>query len=461
MDSYKAEKTEPNSSTTNSVNTLSAGILILGGGFAGAYSAKYLEKNLSFHRNAEVMIVAQENFLLFTPMLHEAAGSEVEVTAIVQPLRKMLRHTRILIGKIEAIDLAANKVSVSNRNSPDVYEITYGHLVLALGAVTNFYHIPGLEEHALTMKTLGDAILLRNGVIDALEAADNQQDEVERKTALTVVVAGGGLAGVETVGAVNDLLLGAMKFYPHLTADMRRVVLVHADEIILPELSESLGHYAQEKLHVRGVEIHLKTKVTGYNGEEAILSDGTRIATRILIWTAGVTPEPLLSTLSCTRARGRVVTNDCFQVSGWANVWALGDCALVPDPLNPGKFYPPTAQHATREAAVVAKNIVSVMRGEAPQPFRFRMIGLLASIGRRAGVAEIFGVRFSGFVAWCLWRAIYLSKLPGLQKKVRVAIDWALDLVFSKEIVQTPTLRSPAISEAEESSTIEDNRKLA
>jgi NADH dehydrogenase len=181
----------------------------------------------------------------------------------------------------------------------------------------------------------------------------------------------------------------------------------------------------------------------------------------MLIWTAGITPAPLLSTLPCTRERGRVVANDCFQVTGWANVWALGDCALVPDPLNPGKFYPPTAQHAIREAAVVASNIVSVMRGETPRPFKFKMIGLLASIGRRAGVAEIFGVRFSGFVAWCLWRAIYLSKLPGLQKKVRVAFDWALDIVFSKEIVQTPTVRSPSMSEAEESSTVEDKRKLA
>jgi NADH dehydrogenase len=461
MESHKAEETEPSGSTASAVNRIGTRILILGGGFAGAYTAKHLEKKLSAHPDAEVMLVAQENFLLFTPMLHEAAGSEVEVTAIVQPLRKMLRRTQILIGKIDAIDLARKKVSVLHGSSPHVYDLTYDHLVLAIGAVTNFYRTPGLEEHALTMKTLGDAILLRNSVIDALETADNEPDEMERKAVLTVVVAGGGLAGVETVGAVNDLLLGAMKFYPNLTEDMRRVVLVHADEIILPELSESLGHFAQEKLRARGVEIRLKTKVTGYDGKEVILNDGARIAARILIWTAGITPAPLLSTLPCTRERGRVVANDCFQVSGWANVWALGDCALVPDPLNPGKFYPPTAQHATREAAVVANNIVSVMRGEAPRPFRFKMIGLLASIGRRAGVAEIFGVRFSGFVAWCLWRAIYLSKLPGLQKKVRVAIDWALDIVFSKEIVQTSTLRSPSMSEAEESSTVEDKRKLA
>jgi NADH:ubiquinone reductase (H+-translocating) len=428
-------------------------ILILGGGFAGAYTAKHLEKKLSGHADAEVMLVAQENFLLFTPMLHEAAGSEVEVTAIVQPLRKML-------GKIDAIDLAGKKVRVLHENFPQGFDLSYDHLVLAIGAVTNFYRTPGLEEHALTMKTLGDAILLRNSVIDALETADNESNEMERKTSLTVVVTGGGFAGVETVGAVNDLLQGAMKFYPNLTQDMRRVVLVHADEVILPELSASLGRYAQEKLRSRGVEILLKRRVTGYDGNEATLDDGTRIPTRMLVWTAGITPAPLLSTLPCTRERGRVVADDCLQVAGWPGVWALGDCALVPDPLNPGKYYPPTAQHATREAAVVASNIVSVMQGKPPRPFKFKTLGLLASIGRRTGVAEIFGMRFSGFVAWCLWRAIYLSKLPGLQKKVRVALDWALDVVFSKEIVQTPTVRSPFMSGSEESS-VEDKRKLA
>ena len=325
--------------------------------------------------------------------------------------------------------------------------------MLALGAVTNFYRTPGLAEHALSMKTLGDAILVRNRVIDALELADNQADETERKTTLTVVIAGAGFAGIETAGAVNDFLREAMKFYPNLKENMPRVVVADPGDHILPELGVSLGHYAQERLARRGVEVRLKTKVAGYDGKEVALDDGTKIATRMLIWTAGTTPPPLLSTLPCAKQRGRIVANDCLQVSDWSGVWALGDCALVPDALNPGQFYPPTAQHAIRQAAVLANNIVAAMRGQVLQPFKFKIIGLLATIGRRHGVAEIFGWQFSGYIAWLLWRAIYLSKLPGLQKKVRIALDWTLDLIFSKDLVQLPTLRSSAMSETEHSST--------
>ena len=233
---------------------------------------------------------------------------------------------------------------------------------------------------------------------------------------------------------------------------MLRVVVVDPGDHILPELGISLGRYAQEQLSRRGVEIRLKTKVTSYDGKEVTLDDRTKIATRMLIWTAGITPPPLLSSLPCARQRGRILVNDCLQVPDWLGVWALGDCALVPDPLNPGKFYPPTAQHAIRQAATLANNIVSSLRGQALQPFKFKIIGLLATIGRRHGVAEIFGVQFSGIIAWWLWRTIYLSKLPSLQKKVRVALDWMLDLIFSKDLVQLPTLRAPTMSEAEDSS---------
>jgi len=428
-------------------------ILILGGGFAGAYTALHLEKRLANERDVEIMLVSRENFVLFTPMLHEVAGADVSVTDIVQPLRKMLRRTHVAIADVEAIDLANKQVRIRHSGLARSFDLTYDQLVLALGAVTNFYRTPGLAEHALSMKTLGDAILVRNRVIDALELADNQADETERKTTLTVVIAGAGFAGIETAGAVNDFLREAMKFYPNLKENMPRVVVADPGDHILPELGVSLGRYAQERLARRGVEVRLKTKVAGYDGKEVALDDGTKIATRMLIWTAGTTPPPLLSTLPCAKQRGRIVANDCLQVSDWSGVWALGDCALVPDALNPGKFYPPTAQHAIRQAAVLANNIVAAMRGQVPQPFKFKIIGLLATIGRRHGVAEIFGWQFSGYLAWLLWRAIYLSKLPGLQKKVRIALDWTLDLIFSKDLVQLPTLRSSAMSETEHSST--------
>jgi NADH:ubiquinone reductase (H+-translocating) len=425
-------------------------ILILGGGFAGAYAALHLEKRLGRAADVEVVLVSRENFVLFTPMLHEVAGADLAVTDIVQPLRKMFRHTRVVIADVEAIDLATRQVRIRHRDLPNPYDISYDQLVLALGAVTNFYHIPGLAEHALTMKTLGDAIRVRNQVIDALELADNQENETARKTTLTVVIAGGGFAGVETIGAVNDFLREGMKFYPHLRPDMMRVVLVHPGEVILPELSESLGRYAEKKQGARGVEIRLRTKVAGYDGQEVTLDDGTKIATRMLIWTAGTSPAPVLAGLPCALQHGRVVTDEFLQVPNFPGVWALGDCAFIPDPFHPGKACPPTAQYAVREGAVLAGNLVAVLRGQPPRPFRFKILGLLASIGRRTAVAEILGMNFSGIIAWGMWRGIYLIKLPGIQKRVRVALDWTLDLIFSKDIVQLPTLRSLASSEAED-----------
>jgi NADH dehydrogenase len=425
-------------------------ILILGGGFAGANTALHLEKQLAGVRDVEIVLAARENFVLFTPMLHEVAGSDVAVTDVVQPLRKMLRRTRVLIVEIESIDLAGKRVRILQRDLAQTFDLDYDQLVLAIGAVPNFHRTPGIEKHAVTMKTLGDAILLRNRMIEALDVADNHPDETERKAMLTVVVAGGGFAGAETAGAVNDLLRKAIRFYPTLRKDMLRIVLVHAGEVILPELSESLGRYAQKQLGRRGVEIRLNTAVAGYDGRELRLNDGTTITTRLVIWTAGLTPSPLLSGLPCAMQRGHVLTNACLQVPDWPGVWALGDCAFVPDSLNPGKFCPPTAQHAIRQAAVLARNIVAGMRGQSLQPFRFKTLGMLAAIGRHAGVAEIMGIRFSGIIAWWLWRGIYLIKLPGLQNKVRVTLDWTLDLIFSKDIVELPTLRSPTMSEAEE-----------
>ena len=452
--SATASRTEPAPPPNGSSRALPAGtrrILILGGGFAGAFAAMHLEKRLAGAPNLEIALISRENFVLFTPMLHEVAGSDVAITDIVQPLRKILHRARVAIAEVESIDLNKKLVRVRHKDLPNTYEITYDQLVLALGAVTNFYHTPGLEAHALTMKTLADAILIRNCVIDALELADNQAVEAERNKTLTVVVAGGGFAGVETAGSVNDFLRQALRFYPRLNVNMIRVVVVHPGDHILPELGTSLGRYAEGKLRARGVDVRLNTKVAGYDGQEVTLDDGTKIPTRVLIWTAGTTPAPVLSCLPCLLQRGRVVANECLQVPNFPGVWALGDCALVPDPFSPGNFYPPTAQHAIRMAAALAKNIAATTRGLPPQPFKFKTLGLLATIGRRAGVAEILKMRFSGIIAWWLWRAIYLSLMPGLQKKVRVALDWMLDLFFSKDIVQLPTLHALRISQADDS----------
>jgi NADH:ubiquinone reductase (H+-translocating) len=422
-------------------------IVILGGGFGSIYAALRLEKSLARGVALEVTLVNRENFFLFTPMLHEVAASDLDVTHIVNPIRALLRRVRFVEGEVEAIDLEARRVLVSHGGDGHRHEIEYDHLVIALGAVTNFYGLPGVEERALTMKSLGDAIALRNRLIECLEEADPECCR-DKAPLLTFVVAGGGFAGVETVAAVNDFLREALRFYPNLAEAQLRVVLVHDGPVILPELGEPLGIYAQRKLTERKVEIRVDTKIAGMSETGVKLGDGTMIPAKTLVWTAGTAPNPLLGTLPCRKERGRVVANAYMEVDGWPGVWALGDGAVIPDP-HTGKPYPPTAQHALRQGRVLAENILAAIRGGQKRPFVFKTVGLLASIGKRTGVARILGVNFSGFVAWWLWRTIYLSKLPRLEKKVRVALDWLLDVVFSKDLVQLRTLRAPTMSRAE------------
>jgi NADH dehydrogenase len=424
-------------------------VLILGGGFAGLYTALRFERELGHDESLEVTLVNRENFFLFTPMLHEVAASDVEITDIVSPIRKLLRRVRFVEGDIESIDLARRRVVVSHGAEHHEHELSYDHLVLGLGAVTNFYRLPGVEERALTMKSLGDAIRLRNRMVEQLEEADVECACDERRRLLAFVVAGGGFAGVETVAGMNDFLREALRFYPALREEDLRVVLVHDGAVLLPELGEALGAYAQKKLAERKVEIRVNTRVAGMSGQGVLLSDGTVIPTQLMVWTAGTAPNPLLAGLPCRTDRGRIVASPTMEVPEWPGVWALGDCAVVPDPKT-GRPYPPTAQHAIRQGRVLAENVLASIRGGAPRPFVFETIGLLAAIGRRTGVARIMGVNFSGFVAWFLWRGIYLSKLPRFEKKVRVALAWLLDLVFTKDLVQFQTERSPHVSQAED-----------
>jgi NADH dehydrogenase len=414
--------------------TITKRILILGGGFAGLYAAMELENRLAHAQDVEITLINRENYFLFTPMLHEVAASDLDLTAIVNPVRTMLRRVNFFEGEIESIDLSRKQVVVSHGLSHHRHVLTYDHLVIGLGSVTNLYELPGLDERNLTMKSLGDAIRLRNHVIGQLEEADYEC--VTRKNALlSFVVAGGGFSGVETVGALNDFVRDALASYSHLSEDMLRVVLVHAGPVILPELGEKLGAYAQKKLGDRGVEIHVNTKVSAVSVHGVELSDGTIIESDTLIWTAGTSPNPLVQGLQCKKEHGRIVVDEFLEVVGWQGVWALGDCAAVPD-NSTGKFSPPTAQHALRQGEVLAQNIIAVICGRPKKPFLFSTIGQLASIGKRTGVASILGLRFSGFIAWWVWRTIYLSKLPRFEKKLRVALDWTLDLLFSKDIVQ-------------------------
>jgi NADH dehydrogenase len=411
------------------------------------YAALEFEKTLARDPRVEITLVNRENFFLFTPMLHEVAASDLDITHIVNPIRKLLKRVRFFHGTVESVDLSTKSVTVSHAEGQHRHTLVYDHLVIGLGSVTNFFHLPGLEERALTMKSLGDAIELRNRLIQLLEEADFECATGNREYLLTVVVAGGGFAGVETVAGVNDFLRDALQFYPHLTEGHLRVVLVEPGPLILPELGEKLGAYAQKKLAERKVEIRLKTGVRGVSEAGVALSDGSTVPAHTLVWTAGTSPNPLLAALPCRKERGRIAVNEYMEVQGYPGVWALGDAAAVPDRAT-GGIYPPTAQHALRQGRVLAQNIAATIRSRVKRPFVFSTIGLLAAIGRRTGVARIFGFNFSGFVAWWLWRSIYLSKLPRLEKKIRVMLDWTLDIVFSKDLVQFTTAREQAMPRA-------------
>ncbi|MDQ2768498.1 MAG: NAD(P)/FAD-dependent oxidoreductase, partial [Gemmatimonadota bacterium] len=424
----------------------------LGGGFGGVSVARELEKRLPRSANVRITLVNRDNFFLFTPMLHEVAASDLDITHIVNPLRKLLKRTFLFTGIVEAIDSVGRLVRVTHAGGEHEHDLEYDHLVIALGVITNFYDIPGLADRAVTMKSLGDAIGLRNRMIEHLEEADFECNAGARDPLLTFVVAGGGFAGVETVAAMHDFLESALRFYPSLGRKSEqkrvRVVLVHSGDFLLPELGEDLGRYTQERLAERGVEVILGARVTGLKNDSVILSDGRVVPARTIVWTAGTSTNPALDTVPCARNRGRIVVDEYLRVPGLQHAWALGDCASIQDATT-GGTYPPTAQHAQREGVRVARNIVATMRGEPLEPFSFSTIGLLASIGQRTGVANILGVNFSGFLAWWLWRTIYLSKLPRLEKKLRVALDWTLDILFSKDVVQFGTWRAPTISSVE------------
>src|SRR5215467_2193518 len=417
-------------------------IVIAGGGFAGLYAAIHFDKRLARRADVEVTLISRENFILFTPMLHEVAAGDLYPGDIVNPLRRILRHVRVVEADVQAIDLNARRVHCTAGVAGQELEFEFDHLLLTLGSETNFFDMDGLRDWSVTMRSLGDATMLRNRMVALLEEASLQSDEGERRRLLTFVTAGGGFSGAETTGAVNDFVRETIRFYPQLREDLVRVVVVHPGNFILPELGEELGRYAELKLRERNVEVIKGLRVANYDGEVVTLSDGTSIPATTLIWTAGVKPSPVIASLACQKERGRLLVKEDMSVPGVSGLWAAGDCAAIPDVISgAGKFYPPTAQHALRQGVVVAKNIEAAILGRAPKPFRFKMLGMLASIGHHTGVAMMFGIKFSGFIAWCFWRSVYLMKLPRVAKKLRVMASWTLDIFFGQEIEQMITIR--------------------
>ena len=404
---------------------------MVGGGFAGAYVARLLGK-----RGAT--IVSPENFMLFTPMLPEAASGTLEPRHVVVPLRQMCPHAELLLASVAAID-EEQRIARIERTDGGADELHYDQLVVALGAVARSLPVPGLAEHALGFKDLADAIHLRNHVLRELEAADAQLDATGAAAHLTFVFVGAGYAGVEALAELSDLVADALRWYPRLRAAPQRWILVDAAPKILAEIPTRLGDYAARELTRRGVEIRTSTTLESLAAGEATLSDGERIPTHTLVWTAGVRAHPLLGELGLPLdERGRVRVDSLLRVEGRERVWALGDCAAVPNGATPDHVDPPTSQHALRQARRLAKNLSG-----APQPYTYRMLGQVATLGRYKGIADVMGIRLRGFPGWFVTRTYHLLQLPLLSRKLRVVVDWTTSLFFRRDIAELSLLGHP------------------
>jgi NADH dehydrogenase len=410
-------------------------IVILGGGFAGVYTARYLEKLLP-PEQASITLVNRENYWVYQPMLPEVISGSIGLTNVVSPIRRFCPRTNLVMRDVEDIDLRNQVVTISPGFLPRQLELKYDRLVIALGNVTNFYGMPGLIENALPFRTLADAMVLRNHLIHVLEEADVEENPEQRRKLLTFVVGGGGFSGVEVMAELNDFVHAVKKNYLRLRHEPHRCVIVQAGDRILPEMSEHLAVFAQKILRKRGVEILLNDRLFSATSERAILKSGTEIPCKTLISTVPSALPPVLQKLDCAKERGRLVVNTALELKDWeGRVWALGDCASIKTVA--GKAVPPTAQHAIREATAAAINIAASLRGGKRAEFAFEGLGTLGSLGHGAAVAQIFGIKLSGLVAWFLWRCIYLMKMPGWNRKIRISTDWLLHMLFPPELAQT------------------------
>jgi len=410
-------------------------IVILGGGFAGMAVARRLERRLR-PDEAEIVVLSRENYTLFTPMLPEVTSGELEVRHVVTPIREQLQRSRFVLADVDEIDVEASAVRYHHVLTGTSVVQPFDHLVLALGASTSTFGLPGIAEHTWALKTLDDADALRNHLVWLLELADTIGDEARRKRLLTIVVVGGGFTGVETAGEIVELFRSVLRFYKRLRPKQVKMILVEAGPTLLAGLPAKMGEYSRRILERRGVEVITSDGVTGADSGRLNLQSGRRIETETIIWSAGVQPSRTVARAALPKTkRGAVETRSDMRVAGIAGVWALGDCASIPD--GEGGVYPATAQHAIREGPCLADNIVAVLRGKPTKPFRYSSLGMMAALGGRKAVAQLPGNRvITGFIAWFLWRTYYLLRLPGLDRKIRVAFDWTLELLFPRDTAE-------------------------
>jgi NADH dehydrogenase len=426
-------------------------ILILGGGFAGVYTARALRSELR-GTDAKVAIVNRENFHVFYPMLPEIISGSIDTELVLNPIRRVAPNARLYAGDVTVIDLANQRVEIRHglyQHRQEQRTLYYDHLVLALGGVPSVSRIPGLGEYAFDVQRLSNAFALRNHVIDTLEQAAIERNPADRERLLTYVVIGGGATGIEIAAEISSLLEDAVKYYPGIDRSDLRVIVVEYAPRILGPLPEELATYAARVLEQRGVELMLNTGVERVEKHAVVLSNGETLRAETVVGSVGVDINPLIRDLDAPHDdRGRLMAHETLRVGDYPNVWAVGDNARVIDPAT-GKPYPQTAQHAVRQAKTVAHNIAASIKGESLEPMSYRTRGQMVALGRRNAVAEVFGRRISGFPAWFLWRSYYLTQMPLLEKQVRVVFSWTIDLIAPPTLVQLKVGQPAPMAESE------------
>jgi NADH:ubiquinone reductase (H+-translocating) len=418
-------------------------VVIAGGGFGGLYAARRLERRLPRH-SARITVVSDMNFLLYTPLLPGAAAGTLEPRHVVVPLREELEWADLLLGRVTGADPGVNELYVRTLDERDE-SLRYDQLIVALGSVSRALPVPGLAEHALGFKSLADAIALRNRVLLNLEIAESLPDDASRREYLTFVFVGAGYAGVEGFAELQDYVNDAIDRYPRCRVVGTRWVLVEAQERIMREIPDSLAEVASRELRRRGMEIRTGTTLESMDEQSAVLSTGERLPTRLVCWTAGVRTPGVVRQLGLPLGRGdRIETDATMRVKGWDNVWAIGDAAAVPDPAKRRKTpAPQTCQHAIREGRVAGSNVAAVLVGRKPRPLRYRTLGVFVDMGQHKAVATVLGLRLRGFPAWFAARTYHLAMMPGMGRRVRLGIDWAVGLVFGRASAELGQLGHP------------------
>ena len=424
-------------------------VVVLGGGFAGVATACALTRKLRHRYDVDVEVLSAENYFVFQPLLPEVAAGSINPNHVVNPIRELLPRAHFRWCRVEGVDQTRKVVLVTQGEGREIVEVPYDHLVFALGKISDVSSMPGVREHGLVMKDLGDAFRLRNHVLRCLELASITDDAEERRALLTFVVAGGGFSGVETIGELSEMVRRCLPNFPNLVMADVRLCLVHSRDAVLPEMAPGLGRAASRVLSRRNVEMILNARVRAATRHGVHLSTGQFVATRTFVSTVGNVANPVVRQLLDTggfaegtingRGIGVFATEPTLACVGRPGYWAVGDNAGIPDPQDPRSLCPPTAQFAVREAKTCAANILATIEGRPLEAFRYRNLGMLASLGRRSAVADILGIRFSGMPAWLAWRAVYWAKLPGVARKLTVLLDWLIDLVFRRDIAQLRT----------------------